>query len=138
MPDRRSPTAAERSEALVRSAAEQAATLALSGAERAQADAVARALRDERVDRDLRDHDLHLQAINGSQAEMATALNDVKSGQEKLITAHEQQLAVTRALAEQAAERGRQGWKRWQKVVGALAVLAAYGSIIALVLANRP
>lgn len=129
MPDRRSPTAAERSEALIRDTAQQAVALALAGTEHAQADAVKRALRDERVDRTLGDHEAHLQTINGSQERTAKALGE-------LVATHKTQLAVTEALSDQLQSQGSKRYSRWMVIVGVLAGVGAYSGLIAAAIAH--
>lgn len=95
--------------------------------ERAQALAIAQAVRDALVDRTLHEHAARLNHINGSQRETAASLAAVDKKVDGLV-----------ALATASADRS--GWvlKRWQLWTGILGVIAAYGTMILVVVTSHP
>ena len=106
--------------------------------EKATALAIAQAVREALVDRTLHEHTERRNQINGSQLEMAKSLAEVNHTVDALVTASEQQLAVQAALTRAITDRSGGLWKRWQVWCGILGVIAAYGSMIVLVVTNHP
>jgi len=129
MPDEQS-----RAEILARQTAEMAAKMAAENAVKLTQDAVDRAVKDTVIERDLQDHARHLETINGSQRAMANSLERLEKRFGELSEHFSTQLKIQDALAEHLRNQQLKGLSRrtvWITVAG---VLAAYLTIIALLL----
>jgi hypothetical protein len=137
----------EKAETLARAAAERAAELAVEtaakargladvAAEKAQEIAVARAVKDTIIDRDLREHSEHLNAINGSQREMATSLAGLQDDLKTVVTAGETQAAVSAALTDAVEHQLARRFSRRTQIIGGIAALGAYLALFGLILGH--
>lgn len=114
----------QKAEALARRAADRAAQLATANAEKDKEIAVARAVRDALVDRDLADHAQHLSTINGSQANMAASLDALETSFSELTTSN---AAIAKYVTDQTTDKFS---KRTLWFAGAAAA-ATWAAIIA-------
>ena len=121
-----------KAEELARLAADRAAVLARIDAEKTTQAAVDRAVKDANVDRDLREHSRHLEAINGSQRDMANSLQHVEQGVEELAAAFQMQIKIQEALADAIKVQHTRGISRRTLWLSALGVLAAYLTLLGL------
>lgn len=130
-------TVEQKAETLARMAAARAAELALTGAEKAQDIAVKRAVKDAIVERDLADHSRHLDAINGSQRKMAESLGALQVTMTGLADTFDRQAAVTNAIGKHLKDQASSRFSKWTMRIAALGGLAAYGSILAILLSGH-
>lgn len=89
--------------------------------------AIAQAVREALVDRTLHEHAAHLAQINGSQHDMAVALAAVDKKIDSLMT-----------LAQIDADNRGQVLSRRTLWIGTLSVIAAYGSMLLLLITSHP
>lgn len=104
--------------------------------ERTQAQAVARAVKDALIDRDLADHARHLNEINGSQQAMATSLASVESSLTSLVASAATQAAVTNALAGEVKARLASQLSRRERITAGAALAASWAAVIAVVVTH--
>lgn len=102
---------------------EKAERLALLVADRATSLAVERAVRDTNVDRDLRDHDRHLQEIDGSQRSLAASVAALEKLVQRMTTAAE-------ALGGYVSEQSSRRFSKWTLWFGVFAAAATWVAII--------
>lgn len=102
--------------------------------EKDRAEAVARAIRDTNVERDLRDHGAHLREINGSQEQAVKSLASLETTQAAIVATLE--LARTQAAAdiERQKEFASKRVSRRAFLVAVFAAIAGYLSIIVAIL----
>lgn len=125
-----------RIEQLATVAAERAAELALRDADRTQKLAVERAVKDANVERDLREHGAHLDQINGSQHEMASTLVRLERAVSDLAATFDVQVKIQEALAKAVQKQGGLRLSRKALIISALGVIAAYCTLVVLVVIN--
>lgn len=129
--ERRKPTPAE-----VAAAADRAAQLVVAATEKATQLAVERAVRDANVDRDIRDHEERLNAINGSQVEFAKSLARVEKAVDTLAEKSERSSAVTEALSQYVEKQSSGRFSKWTIIVGVVTAIAAYGGLVVVLVAG--
>ncbi len=120
-------------ERLARRAADRAAQLAVADAEKATKLAVARAVKDANIDRDLLEHGKHLQEINGSQRQMAKALEVLNDKFGEFAESLKQQVIATNAVNEYVRQHASFKLARWKVITTILTIVAAYATIIVLI-----
>jgi hypothetical protein len=126
----------ERAENLAREAAERAARLATERAKKDQQQAIDRAIRDANVDRDIHEHSLHLEQINGSQREAAASLVRLETDVAALRTDFTLQTKIQEALAVSIQKRSGRSFTRFQVVMGVAMAASAYFSLILLLVSH--
>lgn len=118
----------------IEDAADRAATRAIElsrvEADRAQQLAVARAVKDANVDRDLNDHARHLEQINGSQRAMAASLEEMRRDLMKISDSFRQQMDATKVISDFVGKQTTAGFNRRSLWIAGLLAFAAYGSIV--------
>lgn len=110
-------------------AADRAALLATDRADKAQAIAVARAIRDANVDRDLLEHTQQIAAINGSQRRAAASLVALEGSVKEIVISN--QAVAEHLVATTAKQFSRRTW-----VVGILTAIASYLALFGFLLVN--
>lgn len=103
-----------------------------------QAAAIAAAVRDALVDRTLAEHTAHLAQINGSQRETAAALASVDRKLDGLAAQSREQTAVQAALTASVREERGLTLSRRTIWIAVLGVIAAYCSMILLLVTSHP
>jgi VIT1/CCC1 family predicted Fe2+/Mn2+ transporter len=110
-------------EELARATAAQTAELVMAQAERTQALAIERAVRDTNIDHDLREHQQHLEQINGSQEKMADSLEALKITLSEMADMQHRQTAASEAIGTHARQQIEKSSANRMFIIGLLAVL---------------
>lgn len=121
--------AAERAVQLSLAASERAAQLATETANKAQDIAVARAVRDANVDRDLLQHTQRLDTINGSQRRMADSLALMQSSLQEIVVTSE-------AVAKHVVTTNANRISKRTIVLMTLSAIASYLALFGFLIAN--
>jgi len=88
------------------------------------------------IDQRLKEHDQHLNRINGSMEKVATNLGELTMQIQRLADAAEadrRTVVVTAAALKEATEKTWSPLARWGVAAG---IIAAVGTVLAIVLAN--